>query len=62
MKCICWPLQAKQSGPGLADSWRNVIVIWVKKFERSDPEDQQDIAFKQVTFIYLEALFWLLNI
>ena len=36
--------------PGLADSWRNVVVNWVKTFERSHSEEQQDVAFKQDTF------------
>lgn len=32
--------------PGFADSWRNVVVNWVRKFERSHSEDQQDVAFQ----------------
>lgn len=35
-----------KGNPGLADSWRNVLVNWVRKFERNDSEEQHDVVFK----------------
>lgn len=50
MKCVSWPGKAGQGSAGLADSCRNVIVNWVRTFKGNDSEEQQDSAFKQVTF------------
>lgn len=52
--------------PGLADSWRNVIVNWVTKLKEMTQKNKtlpsNKLPSNNITFIYLEAIFQVLEI